>query len=161
VVKVAGGEYDRNDSWSGFTRIFGNPALCHAFLLDNDTLGYTALLHETKQNTHTIPQIGPDFSGSFFYDENKYADLETILQGVMMNDYETHKLDTYLIRVRETLDTHFADWLGDFSLVPQQNGETLLVGTFPDQPALRGFLEQLWNLNITIISVLRAEKNEK
>jgi hypothetical protein len=78
----------------------------------------------------------------------------------MMNAYGTHKLDIYHIRVRETLDPQFSGWLGDLTLVPQENGEALLVGTFADQPALRGFLEQLWNLNITIISVERTEKNE-
>jgi hypothetical protein len=78
----------------------------------------------------------------------------------MMNVYGTHNLDIYHIRVRETLDPQFSGWLEDLTLVPQENGETLLVGTFADQPALRGFLEQLWNLNITIISVERIEKNE-
>lgn len=78
-----------------------------------------------------------------------------------MNDYETHELDTYHIRVRETLDPQYSDWLGDLTLVPQENGETLLVGIFSDQAALRGLLEQLWNLNITIIAVERIIENEK
>jgi len=64
---------------------------------------------------------------------------------------------TYRIRVKGTLDRHFADWLGDLTLIPQENGETLLVGSFTDQPALRGFLDQLWNLNITVITVERIE----
>jgi hypothetical protein len=63
--------------------------------------------------------------------------------------------NTYRIRVKETLDHHFTDWLDNLSLIPQENGETLLVGSFTDQPALRGFLDQLWNLNITVITVER------
>ena len=63
--------------------------------------------------------------------------------------------NTYRIRIKETLDRHFADWLDEMQVLPQENGETLLVSTFPDQPALRGFLDQLWNLNITVITVER------
>jgi hypothetical protein len=78
----------------------------------------------------------------------------------MMDHYESDQANTYRIRVKETLDRHFADWLGNLALLPQENGETLLVGSFTDQPALRGFLDQLWNLNITVITVERIE-NEK
>ncbi len=66
----------------------------------------------------------------------------------------------YRIRVKETLDCRFNDWLGNLTFLPLENGETILVGSFPDQPALRGFLDQLWNLNITVITVERIE-NEK
>jgi hypothetical protein len=72
-----------------------------------------------------------------------------------MNQNENDQQNTYHIRVKETLDSHFTDWLGNLTLIPQENGETLLVGSFTDQPALRGFLEQLWNLNITVITVER------
>ena len=74
-----------------------------------------------------------------------------------MEQNESNQQNTYRIRVKETLDRHFGDWLGNLTLIPQENGETLLVGTFTDQPALRGFLEQLWNLNITVITVERIE----
>jgi hypothetical protein len=78
----------------------------------------------------------------------------------MMGLYESQNTTTYRIRVKETLGCHFSDWLSDLSLFQQENGETLLIGSFPDQAALRGFLEQLWNLNITVITVERIE-NEK
>ena len=66
----------------------------------------------------------------------------------------------YRIRIKETLDNTFADWLDNMVIFPQENGETQLICTFPDQPALRGFLDQLWNLNISVISIERVE-NEK
>jgi hypothetical protein len=75
----------------------------------------------------------------------------------MMEQDRLKQSNTYRIRVKETLDRHFADWLGNLNLTPQENGETLLVGTFTDQAALRGFLDQLWNLNITVITVERIE----
>ena len=74
-----------------------------------------------------------------------------------MEEYETHQPDIYHIRVKETLDHHFTDWLGNLTIIPQENGETILIGSFTDQPALRGFLDQLWNLNISVISVKRIE----
>jgi hypothetical protein len=62
---------------------------------------------------------------------------------------------TYHILVKETLDHRFSDWCDDLTIMPRENGETLLIGSFTDQPALRGFLEQLWNLNITVINIER------
>ena len=74
-----------------------------------------------------------------------------------MNKDQAYQSTTYRIRVKETLDRHFASWMDDMAILPQENGETLLVSAFPDQPALRGFLDQLWNLNITVITVERIE----
>lgn len=74
-----------------------------------------------------------------------------------MEQKVSHQSDTYRIRVKETLNPRVAEWLGDLTFVPQENGETILMGSFPDQPALRGFLDHLWNLNITVISVERIE----
>jgi hypothetical protein len=69
----------------------------------------------------------------------------------------TSKSQNYQIRIKETLDHSYSDWLEDLIILPQENGNTLLIGTFPDQPALRGFLDQLWNLNITVITVERIQ----
>ena len=74
-----------------------------------------------------------------------------------MNRKTNQEVNSYRIRVKESLDDQFTDWLGSITLSPQENGETLLIGMFCDQPALRGFLDQLWNLNITVISVERIE----
>jgi hypothetical protein len=75
----------------------------------------------------------------------------------MMESNQTDQSETYRVQVRETLDIDFHDWYGDLAILPQKNGETVLVGRFSDQSALRGFLEQLWNLNITVITVERIE----
>ncbi len=65
--------------------------------------------------------------------------------------------ETYRIMVRETLDRHVIDWFGEMTVIPQEDGKTILIGSFRDQPALRGFLDQLWNLNLTVITVERIE----
>jgi hypothetical protein len=67
----------------------------------------------------------------------------------------------YRIRLKGALDRPIADWFGDITIIPQENGETLLVGQFADQPALRGLLDQLWNLNFTVLSVERIENEHK
>ena len=64
---------------------------------------------------------------------------------------------TYRIRLRGALSSPTTDWFGDITIIPQENDETLLVGQFADQAALRGFLDQLWNLNFTILSLERVE----
>jgi hypothetical protein len=74
-----------------------------------------------------------------------------------MEKNNTYQSNTYRILVDETLDRHFTDWYGDLTILPQEKGKTILIGCFADQPALRGFLEQLWNLNITVINVERIE----
>lgn len=76
---------------------------------------------------------------------------------MIMEPKSARPVHNYHIRVKETLDQGFADWLDDLTILPQENGETLLVCAFPDQPALRGFLEELWNLNITVINVERID----
>jgi hypothetical protein len=61
------------------------------------------------------------------------------------------------IRVKGVANYSMTDWLGDIQVLPQENGETLLIGQFADQPALRGLMDQLWNLNFTLLSVERIE----
>ncbi len=67
----------------------------------------------------------------------------------------------YRIRIEGALDRPITDWFGGIIVIPQENGETLLEGQFVDQPALRGLLDQLWNLNFTILSFERFENEHK
>jgi hypothetical protein len=74
---------------------------------------------------------------------------------------KTNPLCIYQIRVKGALGPSVIHWFGDITIIPQENGETLLAGPFADQAALRGFLDQLWNLNFTILSVERiGTKND-
>jgi hypothetical protein len=72
--------------------------------------------------------------------------------------------NTYHIRLKGRVNSSSAalfsaaGWLDEITFVPQGNGQTLLVGRFADQPALRGFLDQLWNLNFTVLSVERIDR---
>ncbi len=67
----------------------------------------------------------------------------------------------YRVRIEGALDRPITDWFGGITVIPQESGETLLEGQFVDQPALRGLLDQLWNLNFTILSFERFENEHK
>ena len=78
-----------------------------------------------------------------------------------MNEKKTNHTSTYRIKIQGVLKSPLADWLGDLHITPQEGGTTLLVGPFPDQPALRGLLDQLWNLNFVLLSVERIENQSE
>jgi hypothetical protein len=62
----------------------------------------------------------------------------------------------YEIRVHGVLDDQWADWFDGLTIVPQANGETLLIGPVVDQSALHGVLDTIHGLNLPLISVRRA-----
>lgn len=63
----------------------------------------------------------------------------------------------YQITVQGAVDPSWSDWMGGLALnveVDQQNLPiTRLSGVLPDQGALRGVLNRLWDLNLTLLSV--------
>ena len=61
----------------------------------------------------------------------------------------------YEICVEGQLDSSWGDWFGGLQVLPQPNGETLLLGWVPDQPALHGLLTRLNNLGLVLISIHR------
>lgn len=63
----------------------------------------------------------------------------------------------YQIRVKGTLDPEWADWFGGLEIVAQEGEETLLAGPVADQAALYGYLVQIRNLGLPLISVVRVE----
>jgi len=75
-----------------------------------------------------------------------------------MESLESGPGDTYCIKVKGTLGHRTMDWFGDLTITLLQNGETMLVGQFTDQSSLRGLVDQLWDLNFTVLSVERVER---
>jgi hypothetical protein len=63
----------------------------------------------------------------------------------------------YRIRVLGTLDTSWATLLGDMTVTHKVAEVTMttLTGLVADQAALRGLLAQIWDLNLTVVSVER------
>ncbi len=54
-----------------------------------------------------------------------------------MEQHESQTSNIYRIRVKETLGSNFNHWMDNLTIIPQENGETLLVGCFhrPTCPA--------------------------
>jgi hypothetical protein len=63
------------------------------------------------------------------------------------------------IRVKGWLGEAWSDWFDGLSIVPLENGETLLAGPVVDQAALYGILWKLRDLNLRLISVDTIEED--
>lgn len=63
----------------------------------------------------------------------------------------------YQICVQGNVDASWSDWLEDFevSISKDEDGNTStrFTGLVPDQAALRGIMNRLWDLNLVILSV--------
>jgi hypothetical protein len=64
---------------------------------------------------------------------------------------------TYQIRVRGHLDQQWAEWFGDLAITHASNGDSHLVFRVHDQAALHGLLNQIFALNVTLLSVVRQD----
>lgn len=63
----------------------------------------------------------------------------------------------YQIRVKGQLDSRWSDWFENFTITPQANGDTLIVGLVPDQPALYGLLKRIRDLGLPLLLVERLD----
>jgi hypothetical protein len=68
----------------------------------------------------------------------------------------------YRIVIQGELNNSWSEWLGDVSLERinrmHDSNQTTIFSEIPDQAALRGLLNKIWDLNLTLISVNRQEK---
>jgi hypothetical protein len=80
---------------------------------------------------------------------------------ILMINRPDSKSPIYLITVQGKLDDSWQIWFAGFSFSsePAAQGQTLttLTGEIPDQAALRGLLNKLWDLNLSLWAVRRAE----
>ena len=63
----------------------------------------------------------------------------------------------YEIRVKGHLDQHWSAWFDGMTVDNEASGETVISGPLVDQAALHSLLVKVFNLNLTLISVLRME----
>jgi len=57
------------------------------------------------------------------------------------------------IRVKGSLADHWAAWFDGTTFRRMENGDTVLEGRAPDQPALFGVLHAIESFGLTVISV--------
>lgn len=65
----------------------------------------------------------------------------------------------YQVMVEGQLDTSWSGWFSGMT-VSFQDGVSTMTGPITDQAALRGLLSKIWDLNLTLISVVRVEPGE-
>jgi hypothetical protein len=67
----------------------------------------------------------------------------------------------YRIRMEGVLDEKWSDWFNGMGIAFERTGDgppiTTLTGAVADQAKLRGMLSKIWDLNLTLISVVRLE----
>ena len=66
----------------------------------------------------------------------------------------------YEIRVKGHLDSRWSEWFEGLAVTRTASGETILSGPVVDQAALHGVLAKIRDLNLTLISVTRAETEQ-
>jgi hypothetical protein len=66
------------------------------------------------------------------------------------------KVPVYEIKVRGKLDNRWAEWLSGIAISSEDGAAgatTTLTASIVDQAALRGILDRIWDLNLTLISL--------
>jgi hypothetical protein len=68
----------------------------------------------------------------------------------------TARIPAYELRVQGHLDQHWTGWLGDLTVVHNEDGTSTLTAAVPDQAALHGVLAKVRDLGIALISIAPA-----
>jgi hypothetical protein len=66
--------------------------------------------------------------------------------------------ETYEIHIKGHLDESWSDWLEGMEVKLSENGEMYLYGYIGDQAALMGMLNKIYRLNLTLLSVSKANQ---
>jgi hypothetical protein len=68
----------------------------------------------------------------------------------------------YEIRILGRLDEQWSSWFNGLTISSQKKGSDIPITTLtvrvPDQAQLRGILNKIWDLNLTLISVINFEE---
>jgi hypothetical protein len=68
---------------------------------------------------------------------------------------------TYRIRIRSHLDPRWASWFEGLNIQHEDNGETWLTGSMPDQASLFSTLMKIRDLGLMLIAVEPIDQDRK
>ena len=66
-------------------------------------------------------------------------------------------MPVYEIRVKGHLDQRWSAWFDGMTITNEANGDAIISGPLVDQAGLHSLLIKVYNLNLTLISVLHVE----
>ena len=69
-------------------------------------------------------------------------------------------MPVYEIRVKGHLDQRWSAWFDGMTITNEANGDAIISGRLVDQAALHSLLIKVYNLNLTLISVLHVETDQ-
>src|SRR2546421_1434449 len=69
-------------------------------------------------------------------------------------------MPVYEIRVKGHLDQRWSAWFDGMSITNEANGNAIISGPLVDQAALHSLLIKVYNLNLTLVSVLHVETDQ-
>ena len=79
----------------------------------------------------------------------------------MHNERACGEGTVYQIKVQGTIDQSWSEWFGGMMIssetVSDGSSITTLTGPVADQSVLRGLLAKVWDLNLTLVSVIRTD----
>lgn len=73
----------------------------------------------------------------------------------MTNEINKRSGSSYVLRVKDHLETHWLTFFEGWSINNLENGEVLLTNSCIDQAGLHGALNKIRDLNLTLISVYK------
>jgi hypothetical protein len=84
----------------------------------------------------------------------------------MMSPHRTTSdIGVYQITIAGKLDRKWSDWFGNMAVsvanAPDGSAITTLSGVVADQATLRGILNKIWDLNLTLVSVIPVQDIER
>ena len=78
---------------------------------------------------------------------------------------DPERTSLYRIVIAGELHESWSDWLGKVDLERKLQGvdscHTILLSEVPDQAALRGLLNRIWDLNLELISLNKFKQDEQ
>lgn len=77
----------------------------------------------------------------------------------MLEPENMPKPHIYQIELQGNLDHRWAGWFNGMVISSEASSRlTTLTGSIPDQAKLRGILNKIWDLNLTLISLNRTNE---